>query len=126
MGVGNHWRDLFAVVEKGIDMFDCVSPTRIARNGTLFVHPSVDKAGKIDITSGKFKDDKNPIDNYYQNPALANYSRAYLHHLFKTEEMLAYRLATMHNLYFLTSLMTDMRSAINADKFVEFKKKWYS
>ncbi len=124
MGVGHMPQDLFEVVEYGIDMFDCVSPTRIARNGTLFAHPSVEPSGKITITNSRFKNDENPIDPIYTHPGMTGYSRAYLHHLFKAKEMLGFRLATMHNLYFLLQLMKDMRVAIMENRFLEMKKEW--
>lgn len=126
MGVGHKPADLFDVVEGGVDMFDCVSPTRIARNGTLFAHPSINKNGKIIITNAQFKDDHSPLDPTLPDSPIAQYSRAYLHHLFKAEELLAYRIATLHNLYFFTKLMSDMREAIKEDRFLEFKKEWFS
>lgn len=124
MGVGFSPKDIFEVVERGIDMFDCVSPTRTARNGTLFVHPSIDQNYKINITNSVYKDDQNPIDPELENSPVGHYSRAYLHHLFKCEELLAYRIATLHNLYFLLKLMKDIRSAIAHDEFLKLKKKW--
>jgi len=124
MGLGHSPRDLFEVVERGIDMFDCVSPTRMARNGTLFVHPSIEASGRIMITNSKYKTDHHPIDATFDGSPIQNYSRAYLHHLFKTQELLAYRIATLHNLYFLSKLMSDMREAIKNDTFLELKKQW--
>ncbi len=126
MGVGHAPQDLFEVVERGVDMFDCVSPTRMARNGTLFVHPSIDAKGKMIITNAKFKNDHSPIDPTLPDSPVAQYSKAYLNHLFKAEELLAYRIATLHNLYFLSKLMSDMREAIKNDKFIEFKKEWFN
>src|SRR3989338_9185918 len=90
MGVGFHPTDLFHVVEQGIDMFDCVAPTRIARNGTLYISPETAKTVKsitakklrISITNAEFRDDKSPIDPQCTCPTCTNYSRAYLHHLF--------------------------------------------
>lgn len=124
MGVGLSPKDLFEVVEHGIDMFDCVSPTRVARNGSLFVHPSIHPNGKIKITNAKFAEDKSPIDETLTNSPTKQYSRAYIHHLFKTQELLGFRIATIHNLYFLSKLMSDIRAAIKEDRFMELKKEW--
>lgn len=132
MGVGFHPTDLFHVVEQGIDMFDCVAPTRIARNGTLYISPETAKSVKsitakklrISITNAEFRDDKSPIDPLCTCPTCANYSRAYLHHLFDAGELLGYTLATIHNLHFLLQLMSDIRQAIKEDRFLELKKQW--
>lgn len=136
MGVGFAPSDLFDVVEHGADMFDCVAPTRIARNGTLFVHPETfydlfQKKGqgkelRISITNAQFKEDKSPIDPRCTCLTCQNYSRAYLHHLFKAEELLAYRLATIHNVFFFLSLMKNIREAIKNDRFLTLKKEWIS
>ena len=129
MGVGYSPTDLFDVVEEGIDMFDCVAPTRIARNGALYVSPNVKKHDKkytITITRSQYRDDKNPIDPSCTCHTCKNYSRAYIHHLFRAGEMLAYRLATIHNVHFLLELMRQMRTAIKEDRFLEMKKKWIS
>lgn len=130
MGVGFSPTDLFEVVERGVDMFDCVSPTRIARNGSLFCHP--DRAERVEgslsyrlnILNAKFKTDKSPIDLLCTCSTCQNYSRAYLNHLFKAEELLAYRLATIHNLHFFLNLMREIRQAIKEDRFLELKREW--
>jgi len=124
MGVGHLPKDLFEVVERGIDMFDCVSPTRTARNGRLFVHKKINKKLFINILNSKYKKDDKPIDPECSCETCQNHSRAYLHHLFKTGELTAYRLATIHNLHFLLNLMKDMREAIKKDRFMELKKEW--
>jgi len=127
MGVGYSPTDFFDVVEHGVDMFDCVAPTRIARNGALYVSPEVkehDKKYTITITRAEYREDKNPIDPSCTCHTCKNYSRAYIHHLFRAGEMLGYRLATIHNVHFLLQLMRDMRNAIKEDKFLEMKKKW--
>ncbi len=124
MGLGLSPLDLFEVVERGIDMFDCVAPTRLARNGTLFVHPSVDPKCRIAITNAKFREDKGPIDPACSCATCQTYSCAYLHHLFAADELLAYRLATIHNVTFFLNLMKEMRDAIKEDKFLELKKEW--
>jgi queuine tRNA-ribosyltransferase len=124
MGVGYSPLDLFAVVEKGVDMFDCVAPTRVARNGRLFVHKKINSKLYINITNSGFKTNKNPIDKYCDCFTCQNHSRAYLHHLFKAEEMLAYRLATIHNLHFFVNLMREIRESIKNDEFTKLKKQW--
>lgn len=124
MGVGYSPMDLFDVVEHGIDMFDCVAPTRVARNGTLFDQNAKDSNFRISITNAKYKNDFSPIDPTHRLPPHLNVSHAYLHHLFKAEELTAYRIATIHNLTFLLTLMKQMRTAIIEDRFFEFKKNW--
>jgi len=132
MGLGYSPLDLFEVVERGVDMFDCVAPTRIARNGTLYVHPQILKGTKseskwndrIDITKTEFRNDTRPIDPDCQCFTCTHHSRSYLHHLFKAEELLAYRLATLHNLHFFLNLMKKIRQAIREDTFLELKQHW--
>ncbi|OGH70051.1 MAG: tRNA guanosine(34) transglycosylase Tgt [Candidatus Magasanikbacteria bacterium RIFCSPHIGHO2_02_FULL_51_14] len=141
MGLGHSPLDLFDAVERGVDMFDCVSPTRMARNGTLYIHPKLIRAIRgavahsgnslphsrnpvISITNAQFRTDQNPVDTRCTCSTCQNYSRAYLHHLFIAEELLAYRLATIHNVHFFLNLMRDMRQAIRENRFLEFKKQW--
>ena len=130
MGVGFSPSDLFEVVERGVDMFDCVAPTRMARNGSLFCHPERPEGAegslsyRINILNAKYRDDQLPIDPTCTCSTCKNYSRAYLNHLFKAEELLAYRLATIHNLHFFLNLMRQIREAIKEDKFLELKKQW--
>lgn len=124
MGVGFSPLDLFDVVERGIDMFDCVAPTRIARNGTVFVKNAANNF-KINITNAQFREDPAPIDDACACVTCSKYSRAYLHHLFHAQELSAYRLATIHNLYFFLSLMREIREAIQQDKFREYRESWF-
>jgi len=135
MGVGFSPYDLFDVVERGIDMFDCVAPTRMARNGAVYVTPQTfrdlasgneknERRIWIDITNNRFADDKLPIDPRLDGSPLAHFSRAYLHHLFKSNELLGYKLTTQHNLWFLLTLMENMRHSIHNDTFLAFKKNW--
>lgn len=124
MGLGHSPLDLFEVVERGVDMFDCVSPTRMARNGSLYVYPKTSKKLRINIMNSKFKTDKKPIEKNCTCYTCTNFSAAYLHHLFKAEELLAYKLGTIHNLHFLSELMKEMRTAIEKGKFLNLKKKW--
>ena len=118
LGIGEV-EDLFEAVENGCDLFDCVLPTRNGRTGTLFT-----KLGKINIGNAKYKDDFNSIDEGCECYACKNYTRSYLNHLFKGNEMLAGTLASIHNLYFLIRLVDEMRKSIQEDRFFEFKKEY--
>ena len=119
MGVGTP-EDLVEAVARGIDMFDCVMPTRNARNGTLFT-----KHGKLGIKSARYANDPNPVEGGCGCYTCRNYSRAYLRHLFAANEILAARLGTTHNLYYYTKLMADIRDAIETDRFQEFMEGFY-
>ena len=118
MGVGSP-EDLVESVARGVDMFDCVLPTRIARNGALFT-----SLGRINIVSSKFRDRKDPIEIGCDCYTCLNFSCAYLSHLFKTRELLGYRLATIHNLRFIMRLMSDMRHAIVEGRFQSFRSSF--
>ncbi|RLA72712.1 MAG: tRNA guanosine(34) transglycosylase Tgt [Epsilonproteobacteria bacterium] len=120
MGVGTP-EDLVENVERGIDMFDCVMPTRNARNGTLFT-----SFGRINIRGAKFKEDAEPIDPECDCYTCKRYTRSYLHHLFRAKELTFFRLASLHNLHYYLSLMKQMRKAILEDRFSEFKEKFYA
>ena len=119
MGVGTP-EDLVEGVARGVDMFDCVMPTRNARNGTLFT-----KHGKLGIRNAQYANDHKPVEDDCGCYTCENYSRAYLRHLFVANEILAARLGTTHNLYYYTNLMWGMRKAIEEDRFGEFKKEFY-
>ena len=127
LGIGSV-DDIFECVSRGIDTFDCVLPTRIARRGSLFIFPESGGNQKnkfrINIRSSKFKQDKSPIDKNCQCETCKNYSRAYLHHLNKSNELTYFRLATIHNLYFMLGLMEKIRKAVNEDEFEELKQYW--
>jgi queuine tRNA-ribosyltransferase len=114
MGVGTP-EDLVAGVANGIDMFDCVMPTRNARNGWLFT-----RFGDIKLKNARYKDDTQPLDETCACYACRNFSRAYLHHLHRSGEILGARLNTIHNLYYYLQLMRDMRSAIDDGRFQAF------
>jgi queuine tRNA-ribosyltransferase len=116
MGVGTPVNILEAV-KRGVDMFDCVMPSRNARHGHLFT-----KSGIININNQKYQKDLSPVDSQCNCPVCRNFSRAYLRHLKKAEEMLYMRLAVMHNLYFYNNLMTEIRTALENDEF----DKYYS
>jgi queuine tRNA-ribosyltransferase len=122
LGVGEI-DDIFALVEAGVDTFDCVQPTRLARVGVLLVKDASNKH-QLDITKSVHAEDMNPIDSSCRCYTCANFSRAYVHHLFKVRELLAYRLATIHNLQFMHELAQEIRSSIETETFVELKKKW--
>ncbi len=119
MGVGTP-EDMVEAVERGVDMFDCVLPTRNARNGMLFT-----SFGRIVIKNSRFASDERPLDPQCNCYTCRNYSRAYLRHLFVARELLAYRLNTIHNLSFFLGLMQEMRKAIEEDRFTEFKREFY-
>jgi len=119
MGVGRP-EDLVEAVMRGIDMFDCVMPTRNARNGHLFVHHGV-----IKIRNSRYKADTGPLDPLCDCYTCKNYSRAYLYHLDKTGEMLGPRLNTIHNLYYYQTLMSGLRDAIELGTLVEFRREFY-
>jgi queuine tRNA-ribosyltransferase len=120
MGVGTP-ADLVDLVDLGADMFDCVMPTRNARNGQLFT-----ENGPINICNAKHKMDVGPIDPECGCYACRHYSRAYLRHLFMSKELLAYRLNTIHNVHYYIDLMKKIRQAILENEFDRFKKNFYN
>jgi queuine tRNA-ribosyltransferase len=117
MGVGTP-EDILAGIAAGIDMFDCVLPTRTARNGLLFT-----SRGKVTIRNAQFADDQGPADPACGCYACRTFSRAYLRHLFKAGEILALRANTLHNLHFYLSLMADARAAVEAGQFEAFRRE---
>ena len=121
LGIGEI-EDIFQVVRRGLDLFDCVAPTRMARTGTVFVREA--KRFRINILNAQFKDDPLPIDEGCKCHTCCNYSRAYLRHLFMAKEPLAIHLATIHNLYFLESLMARIRAAIREGRLGELEREW--
>lgn len=118
MGVGTP-EDILESVERGIDMFDCVMPTRNGRNGTLFTH-----FGKINIKSAKYKFDDSPVDPLCDCYTCKNFSKGYLRHLYNAQEITAYILGTIHNLRFYTNLMKNIRESIKIGNFKQFKKNF--
>lgn len=118
MGVGSP-EDLVEGVWRGIDMFDCVLPTRIARHGTVFV-----PEGKMTVRNAAYARDFRPIQEGCDCYACRNYSRAYIRHLLKAEEMLGLRLCSIHNLRFLVRLMEEIRAALDAGTFAEFRREF--
>lgn len=119
MGVGSPGMILDAV-ERGVDMFDCVLPTRIARHGTAMT-----TRGRIIIKNKQFERDFSPLDENCNCYTCKNYTRAYLRHLFKADEILGYKLLSIHNVQFLVNLTTNIRQAIKEDRFLEYKEKVY-
>lgn len=107
-------------IMRGVDMFDCVLPTRIARNGTV-----MSKRGKIVIRNAKYARDFRPLDSECSCYTCHNYSRAYIRHLLKADEILGLRLTSIHNLHFLLTLVKEIREAILEDRFLEFKEEFY-
>ncbi len=118
MGVGEP-EDLLEAIDSGIDMFDCVLPTRNARNGSLFT-----SQGKISIKQARYREDPAPLDDNCSCHVCQNYSRAYLRHLFISREILSMRLNTYHNLYFYLQLVKAARQAIQASSYADFKKSF--
>lgn len=119
MGVGSP-DDLLEGVIRGVDMFDCVLPTRIARNGTAMT-----SQGKVVIKNAKYFDDFSPLDPECDCYTCKNYTKAYLRHLYKANEILSSRLMSTHNLHFLIRLMKDVRQAIMEDRLLDFKAEFY-
>jgi queuine tRNA-ribosyltransferase len=104
MGLGLRPSDITRAIKAGFDMFDCVAPTRLARNGSLYVSPDINSNERIDISKTLYKLDEQPIDPSCDCSTCHKYTRAYLHHLFKCQELLYYRLASIHNLRFMIEM----------------------
>jgi tRNA-guanine transglycosylase len=120
--------DIFECVERGIDTFDCVTPTRIARRGNLYIRPEsggkMDNKFRISIKAAENKEDPQPVDGNCCCPTCRRYSRAYLRHLYVAKELSYFRLASMHNVHFMLRLMEEIRESINNGTFLQLKKKW--
>jgi queuine tRNA-ribosyltransferase len=117
MGMG-YIEDIFAAVERGIDLFDCVLPTRNARNGTLFT-----SRGRVVIKNVKYARDQRPLDENCSCYACRNFSRAYLRHLYEREEISSAILNTIHNLYFYLDIFRKIRQAIQSNSFYRLKSR---
>ncbi len=120
MGIGFP-QDILNAIERGADMFDCVLPTRLARNGTLWTYE-----GKLSILNAKYSKDLNPIEKDCGCYACQNFTRSYILHLVKESEVLGIRLTTIHNLHFMMRFMEDIRNSIKENKFEKFKKEFIS
>ena len=118
MGVGTP-SNIIEAVARGVDFFDCVMPARNARHGKLFTW-----AGALNLKNERFKLDERPIDPHCGCPVCRNFSRAYLRHLFVAGEMLAMRLAVMHNLYFYNDLVRRVREALDQGQFAAFRAEY--
>lgn len=116
MGVGPP-EDMLEAIERGIDLFDCVMPTRNARNGSLFTW-----RGKLNIRNRRYRDDFGPLDPDCACPVCTTYTRAYLSHLFRAREILGLRLNTLHNLYFMLEFAAKCRQAIREGRYLDFKR----
>ncbi|MGO2341011.1 MAG: tRNA guanosine(34) transglycosylase Tgt [Psychrobacter sp.] len=125
MGVGKP-EDIVEAVRRGVDMFDCVMPTRNARNGHYFVTGDTDNAGVVRIRNSQYRNDEGPLDPECDCYTCQNFSRAYLYHLNKCKEMLGAQLATIHNLRYYQRLMQGIRDAIEQDNFDEFVIEFYT
>ncbi|NWF66243.1 MAG: tRNA-guanine transglycosylase, partial [Campylobacterales bacterium] len=120
MGVGTP-EDLIENIDRGVDMFDCVMPTRNARNGTLFT-----SFGKLNIKSAKYKLDENSIDKECNCYTCRHFSRGYLNHLYRSKELTYFRLASIHNLHYYLNLVKGAREAILKNSWSEYKREFYS
>ena len=120
MGVGSP-EDLVEGVAQGVDMFDCVLPTRVARNGALFT-----RTGRVNIANRRFAEQDSPLEEDCDCYACRNFSAAYLWHLFKAREVLGLRLASVHNLHFILRLMQGVRQSILEDRFEQFRREFHA
>jgi queuine tRNA-ribosyltransferase len=127
LGIGSI-DDIFNYTELGIDTFDCVLPTRLARVGYIFIRPesggNLKNKFRYRLTNSKYKEDSSPLDKNCSCYVCKNFSKAYLRHLFKADELLFYTLTTYHNLYFFQRLMEEIRDSIEQDNFMKMKKRW--
>ena len=122
LGIGDP-RDIWSLVKSGVDTFDCVSPTRLARHGSALTKG---KVGKINIKNKKYANQMSSIDETCNCPTCSNYTLAYIHHLFKAGELLGLQLVTAHNIYFMNKLMSDIRKSIENDNLEQAEKEWLS
>ena len=120
MGVGKP-DDIVGAVLRGVDMMDCVLPSRSGRTGQVFT-----RNGVVNIKNARHQNDPRPLDSYCRCPACSNYSRAYLHHVFRSQEIISSMLLTWHNLHYFQELMEDIRQAIAANKFSEFVLEFFA
>ncbi len=122
LGIGDP-QDIWNLVKSGVDTFDCVSPTRLARHGSAL---KKGKVGKINIKNKRYANQMSPIDQTCNCATCANYSLAYIHHLFKADELLGLQLVTAHNIFFMNKLMSEIRQSIDNDNLDLAKKEWFS
>jgi tRNA-guanine transglycosylase len=120
--------DLFELIERGIDTFDCVIPTRIGRTGFFFISPplgNIKNRFRTDIDKPQYAKDQKPLDPNCSCYACQNFTRGYIHHLFRCRELLAYNLLSLHNVHFLVNLTKQIRQSILDDSFQKLKKAWF-
>ena len=122
LGIGDP-RDIWSLVKSGVDTFDCVSPTRLARHGSAL---KKGKEGKINIKNKNYANEMLPIDENCNCPTCSSYTLAYIHHLFKAGELLGLQLVTAHNIFFMNKLMSHIRNAIDNDNLDDAEKEWLS
>jgi queuine tRNA-ribosyltransferase len=120
MGVGKP-DDIVGAVKRGIDMMDCVLPSRSGRTGQVFT-----RRGVVNIKNARHQDDPRPLDEACSCPACSNYSRAYLHHVFRSQEIISSMLLTWHNLHYFQEIMQQVRDAISVDDFAEFESQFHA
>ncbi|MBM3205952.1 tRNA-guanine transglycosylase, partial [Candidatus Shapirobacteria bacterium] len=123
LGVGEI-DDIFAAAERGVDLMDCVMPTRLGRMGWILTPKGKDF--KIDLNKNIFTEDSHPVGDDCQCEVCRSFTRAYLHHLFRAQELLAYHLATYHNLYFMERLFDKIRMSLKKNEWDRLKKEWLS
>lgn len=126
LGIGDV-DDIFEIVERGIDTFDCVTPSRLGRVGHIFVHPpqgSAQNRFRYDVTKSQFAHSIDPLSFGCECYVCQTFTRGYIHHLFRAKELLAYRLATYHNIHFIINLTKQIRKALLDGRFAEMKQKW--
>jgi queuine tRNA-ribosyltransferase len=119
--------DVFEIIERGIDTFDCVIPTRIGRTGFFFISPPFGNNKnrfRTDIDKPQYRKDSKPLDENCRCYACQNFSRAYIHHLFRSRELLSYNLLSLHNVHFLINLTNQIRDSILNNQFAKLKNKW--
>ena len=126
LGVGDV-DDIFAIIERGIDTFDCVTPSRLGRVGQVFVSPpegNLSNRFRLDITKSLYARDQRPLAKDCPCMVCQKFTRGYVSHLFRAKELLAYRLATYHNIFFITDVVRQIRIALQEDRFAVLKKQW--
>ncbi len=123
LGVGEV-DDIFALIEAGIDTFDCVQPTRLARMGWLLVPHELSPSFSLDITKAVHAGDMRPVDSSCTCYTCRTFTRAYIHHLFHVRELLGYRLSTIHNIHFMHTLVASIRDAIGRNEFLDLRRRW--
>lgn len=126
LGIGDV-DDIFGIIERGVDTFDCVTPSRLGRVGHVFIHPPEGTMGnrfRYDITKSIYTHNSDPLDIGCGCYTCQNYTRGYIHHLFRAHELLAYRLATYHNIYFITQLTKQIRASMLEGKFRRMRRQW--